>query len=523
MKLYRDKPIKDKEKKEKHSKSKKEKKHKRADQGHQEQKGKHRSSKKQKLGCERDSEAFWESIHQDEPNANEAEQVPSWQPLAMHWTSMSKADSENQVPVYTAPEDALKRLPDRFLAFQEASWPSEIGEKCAALAAIANIITDLEQADLNHLLRSLELALLERRPSEEGADDAGPPVRPPPLFPESTLPHPPQVLPRPPPLPPPLPPPPPPVPRPLPVPQSEPVREDAVPPSQPSQQPLPKETLPSKSPHKETSPSSDSSDDSEREADPDPKAAASAAAQKKADAAAMDIVFDLCQAQKERPCHIDDSLQPENFRQFVNAVFAAATQANHWEEAWRRTGFSQELRPEASQAFLQNVLDCANASEAPQGKDPVTGAALAIAALSRGYMIKRQSVEDFFMERMDSAKPCLWQTLSWLLFHWFPRNKTAGWGWSRVGWSWSEWWKVVERLLSKAEKSSPEAAFKVLKETLVRMQEQKGCKRIFRKPPFDDLRRRNLIQKLSSLAPDLDTSTEEKAKEALAPLKFWRS
>ena len=25
----------------------------------------------------------------------------------------------------------------------------------------------------------------------------------------------------------------------------------------------------------------------------------------------------------------------------------------------------------ASQAFLQNVLDCANASEAPQGKDPV--------------------------------------------------------------------------------------------------------------------------------------------------------
>ena len=31
-------------------------------------------------------------------------------------------------------------------------------------------------------------------------------------------------------------------------------------------------------------------------------------------------------------------------------------------------------------------------------------------------------------------------------------------------------WKVVERLLSKAEKSSPEAAFKVLKETLVRMQ-----------------------------------------------------
>eukprot|EP00913_Durusdinium_trenchii_P025766 g24182.t1 len=86
---------------------------------------------------------------------------------------------------------------------------------------------------------------------------------------------------------------------------------------------------------------------------------------------------------------------------------------------------------------------------------------------------------EFFLEKMDDD-PLVWEILSWLLFHWFPRNQTAGWGWWRVGWSWSEWWKVVERLLGKAQ-SFPQSALGMLKDAMIRMQEQKGCKRIFLK------------------------------------------
>lgn len=505
MKLHRDKTKKRQEKKEKRSKSKKKDTAcQRVDKKHQKQKDKDGSSKKRKPSCEHESAAFWDSFHGD---VDEAQEVPTWQPLALHWASMSKASSESQVPVYTTPEEALKCLPDRFLAFQKASWPSAPSEKCAALAAIANIITDLGQNDLVFFLRSLELTLRERRHNEEGTEEARPPLRPKPLFPAAKQPPPPRVLPKPPPPPPPTPPSVPP--RPVEPAPSSPTAATAA-----TAAPAPAAPAP-------PAPASPSSSETETAEEKAAKAAA-AAAQKKADAAALDIVYDLCQAQKEKPCHADGSLQAENFRNFIKEVFAAATQPSHWEEAWRRTAFPEELRAEASQAFLQNLLDFAM-SEVPQVKDPVTAAALAIAALSRSFYIKRQAVEDFFIERMQSDNPSTWQILSWLLFHWFPQTKTAGWGWSRVGWSWSGWWKVVERLLNQAQKNFPEAAFKMLKEALVRMQEQKGCKHMFLKPPFDDLRRQMLIEKLSSLAPEMDVSTEAKAKEALAPLKFWQS
>lgn len=43
---------------------------------------------------------------------------------------------------------------------------------------------------------------------------------------------------------------------------------------------------------------------------------------------------------------------------------------------------------EASQAFLQNVLDCANASEAPQGKDPVAVLAALVRKHCAPFLIK---------------------------------------------------------------------------------------------------------------------------------------
>eukprot|EP00435_Cladocopium_sp_Y103_P074809 s35_g51.t1 len=505
--------------------------------------------------------AFWDSFHGD---VDEAQEVPTWQPLALHWASMSKASSESQafevdvdidtviyrlyrditetVPVYTTPEEALKCLPDRFLAFQKASWPSAPSEKCAALAAIANIITDLGQNDLVFFLRSLELTLRERRHNEEGTEEARPPLRPKPLFPAAKQPPPPRVLPKPPPPPPPTPPSVPP--RPVEPAPSSPTAATAA-----TAAPAPAAPAP-------PAPASPSSSETETAEEKAAKAAA-AAAQKKADAAALDIVYDLCQAQKEKPCHADGSLQAENFRNFIKEVFAAATQPSHWEEAWRRTAFPEELRAEASQAFLQNLLDFAM-SEVPQVKDPDTTSEHRVRSSSDscrardrcvvslllhqetgcGGAMSQVNAKSFGKWSFDIGPPesevfgqesCGLITLewlimrSWLLFHWFPQTKTAGWGWSRVGWSWSGWWKVVERLLNQAQKNFPEAAFKMLKEALVRMQEQKGCKHMFLKPPFDDLRRQMLIEKLSSLAPEMDVSTEAKAKEALAPLKFWQS
>lgn len=495
-----------KQKKEKHSKSDRKKRKEETKRPRKKKEGTRTNGVKRPKRRFEDG-AFWNSVAAGE-GVMEADM---WHPLAIQWAAMSKMASEQEVPIYANAEEAMRCLPERFSAFEKAAFPTNPRERCAALAAIAEIIADtFSKKDDNsmffHFLRSLELALLERGEHlPDLAEDVAPRLRVKPLVTKTAT-----------------------VPAPLPVEwleqeqqsgskQGKPRSQKQAPPPPPQGQ-VTVPPMESAKPQADTDKDNAAADSSSSASEGDTETAEAKAAQRKVDAAALDAVYELCAAQRERPCHMDGLLHAENFRQFVHDMLRIATQPRHWEEAWRRTSFPQDLRPEATRSFLQCSMEFACAQS--EAKDPaalVSASALGIAALSRSLLIKRQFVEEFFLEKMDDD-PLVWEILSWLLFHWFPRNQTAGWGWWRVGWSWSEWWKVVERLLGKAQ-SFPQSALGMLKDAMIRMQEQKGCKRIFLKAPWDDHRRQNVIGKFSALMPELDS--EEKVKVKLAPLRLW--
>merc|ERR1712060_189218 len=67
-----------------------------------------------------------------------------------------------------------------------------------------------------------------------------------------------------------------------------------------------------------------------------------------------------------------------------------------------------------------------------------------------------------FGENMDGLLAMneeAWQVYSYYLMHVSPKPATAGWGWSRVGWSWASWWQFVEKCISTLE---PLKAFDVI-------------------------------------------------------------
>ena len=224
---------------------------------------------------------------------------------------------------------ALKRCAFSFLyVIVEVRWPSEASERCAALAAIADLITDLAKEDLLHLLRSLELTLLER----QAADVHATPRRPPPLF------------------------------------------ERPAPPKPPSP-PKPPAPVPPVPPAPEATCLGGSSSTSSTSSEGEELTALELAKQKKKDAAALEAIHELCAAHTERPWQVDGAIHAENFRRrsrsaflgafkgarlglpnlsrsksalhkakkstqslgcasrhFINEIFRIATQPRHWEE-----------------------------------------------------------------------------------------------------------------------------------------------------------------------------------------------
>ncbi|CAE7665165.1 unnamed protein product [Symbiodinium sp. CCMP2592] len=463
--------------------------------------------------------------------------------LAQSWVAMSRASASAEVPLFASAEEAFHSLPARYASFSEASLPVDRAERHAALSALAEIATGFSPAELGFFARSLELALVERRKGQEVTAGPTRPTRARPLFPDAPMPTPPSARPPAPPPPPstigaspappkPPAPPPPPVairavpPKPPTVPEPSPSAAPCGAPAEASQSqskelakystsgPLPPEPEPKVLvPDPESESSSTSEDENSK-----PEARA---LQKKADAEAADKVYELCRALAEKPCQVDGKLQAANIRQFVRDLLAVASQPLHWEEAWSRMGMPESLRSEAGIAFLSNLLEFASGPVGTDLDDAARVSAGAIAALSKGHRLKMSQVEDFLIKRLDSDSkdPQLWKVLSWLLFHWFPQGKTAGWGWWRVGWSWSQWWKVVDRLLCRAaETGHGEEAFGMLRASLCRMQVQPRCKKMFLKPPFDDERRQQLMSRLAALLPD--TLPEDVLKKKLEPLRL---
>lgn len=198
-------------------------------------------------------------------------------------------------------------------------------------------------------------------------------------------------------------------------------------------------------------------------ADRDARAAAQAAAAK-VDQALFSIAEE---AQTERVVLRGAEIDAENLRWFALSVLRIATRASHWIEAWVQLNLPEDRRQEVGRCLVAVLLDLAVSDSLVT----MHSAADAVAWLSKAQRLKLTIVEDVLAECWSGAEgrcPQAHQFVSRLLFQWFPRPKDCSWGWSRVGWSWREWWRLVEKVLGQLP---PSAAFYALRGALEHMQD----------------------------------------------------
>jgi len=453
--------------------------------------------------------------------------------LALSWASSAWSNAVAQVPAYADGEEALRRLPARFEALEEAELPEDGADRRAALEAMATLVTGVlsTKQDIGHFVRSLQVAVLERKRQDDGLPLRPDVVsRPAPLKEKAQQKAPARV--------------------------SSALREQLLhwdqelrdktqastmdskqtasteratalpPPSEPREARISvRPSEPELSVPKAAAQESDSSDsdseaqassglyakaEAEAKAKAEAEAKAQAKAQRMADSAAADKVYLLCKAMQDRkPVIHAGVLQEPNLRAFFKELRGTATQAVHWEQAWQQMLLPEQDRVEAGRICVHQLLDLSAG-----GNDEAATSALALAHLSRGHRIKIKIVEEVLAENLGLAvvREEVQEVMSWLLFHWFPQGKTAGWGWWRVGWSWNEWWKSADRLLSAFSPANRLGAFKSMKAALEKMQDKPS--QSFQGQPWTPERRDLLLTRLRSLMG----WNEEKLKEELSPL-----
>uniref|UniRef100_A0A7S1SCP4 Uncharacterized protein n=1 Tax=Alexandrium catenella TaxID=2925 RepID=A0A7S1SCP4_ALECA len=131
-----------------------------------------------------------------------------------------------------------------------------------------------------------------------------------------------------------------------------------------------------------------------------------------------------------------------------------------WIEVWATMKIPIESQVEVIRPIIQVGLESESADTVPD----------ILAELVKGHRVKIKAVEEaieMLFECGGDEQGCL----SRFLLLVFPKSPTSEWGWSRVGWSWQQWWSMAERILETLETSS---AFAVLCELLRSMEADSG-------------------------------------------------
>jgi len=131
-----------------------------------------------------------------------------------------------------------------------------------------------------------------------------------------------------------------------------------------------------------------------------------------------------------------------------------------WVEVWATMKIPIESQVDVTKAIVEVGL----ASEVSDTVPDV------LSELVKGHRVKIKAVEEaleMLFECGGDEQGCL----SRFLLLVFPKSPTSEWGWSRVGWSWQQWWGTAERVLDTLEASS---SFAVLCDLLRAMEAESG-------------------------------------------------
>lgn len=180
-------------------------------------------------------------------------------------------------------------------------------------------------------------------------------------------------------------------------------------------------------------------------------------------------LFALVGELTEDPVCVDGDLNEERLEAVLRRLWTGtARRPKDWVSAWQAMVIPVELQSQA----LQKLFNIAFLESKDPGKAPGI-----VADLVKNHKVKMKSVEDVlaaFGEDLDgilAVNPEVLSSYAMFLMHVHPKPATAGWGWSRVGWSWLSWWQFAERVVATLD---AERGLDVLAMALQLVQEKEG-------------------------------------------------
>eukprot|EP00931_Biecheleriopsis_adriatica_P044033 TRINITY_DN25153_c0_g1_i1.p1 TRINITY_DN25153_c0_g1~~TRINITY_DN25153_c0_g1_i1.p1 ORF type:complete len:277 (+),score=49.26 TRINITY_DN25153_c0_g1_i1:54-833(+) len=127
----------------------------------------------------------------------------------------------------------------------------------------------------------------------------------------------------------------------------------------------------------------------------------------------------------------------------ILVVQQAAKKPKDWIAIWAAMGIPIESQGKVLTEIVRFGLQYS----------PLGGLGAVLAELLKGHRVKTKAIEEAVQGAMLGAIDQQ-GVLREMLFSTFPKGPHSEWGWSRVGWSWQEWWKLAAKTLSCLESTS---------------------------------------------------------------------
>lgn len=135
---------------------------------------------------------------------------------------------------------------------------------------------------------------------------------------------------------------------------------------------------------------------------------------------------------------------PDLMDKYLEKIFGGGVteRPKDWVEIWASMDIPVDRQPLALTPIMKWSLKM---------KPEETG--MILAELLKGHRTKSNTIVESVIATMkDTTDPC--GVLQEFLYTIYPRGAASPWGWSRIGWSWQEWWKIAVTIISALTPSS---------------------------------------------------------------------
>jgi hypothetical protein len=159
----------------------------------------------------------------------------------------------------------------------------------------------------------------------------------------------------------------------------------------------------------------------------------------------------------------DNEIDEERLASYIERLVKPdVCSTKQWIEVWAAMNIPVTLP--CHSLVVQMIIECGVKSEVGETIGEV------LAELVKGHRAKVKAVEDALKTIFEfgcDEKDCI----ATFLLRIFPKSPTSEWGWSRVGWSWKEWWGIADKIFACLESS---AAFECLRSLLSSIETESG-------------------------------------------------